>query len=124
MCGCTQILQILISNNNMGGKKMRNHLQKLGRLCLSLFLVGLLNINFAFAGEVDGKGNPVPGGENGRSDCSYSGQQDNAEEDEGVFRGDRVQNWGQLLARRFLITIGFTPGKGTDACNPNRKSEE
>jgi hypothetical protein len=124
MCGCQHILQILICDNNMGDTNMRNLLQKSGRLCLSLFLAGLLSINFALAGEVDGKGNPVPGGENGRSDCSYSGQQDNAEEDEGVFKGDRVQNWGQFLARGFLITIGFTPGRGTDACNPNKKSEE
>ena len=85
-----------------------------------------LGASAGFAGEVNGKGNPVPGGENGRSECSYSGQQDNAAEDEGFFRGDRVQNWGQIpnAVRRFLISIGFTPGRGIVACNPNRTSEE
>lgn len=85
-----------------------------------------LGVSTGFAGEVDGNGNPIPGGANGRSECSFSGQQDNAVEDAGFFRGDRVQNWGQIpnAFRRFLISIGFTPGKGIDACNPNRTSEE
>ena len=101
---------------------MKNLFHKLSRLCLSLFFVGLFSMNFAIAGEVDGKGNPIPGGENGRSQCSYSGQQDDAEEDEGVFRGDRVQSWGQLpkLARDFLRMIGMHPG---DACNPKKSGD-
>jgi len=100
---------------------MKNALQDLNRLCLALFLLGLgsLSMNVASAGEVDGKGNPVPGGENGRSECSYSGQQDDPEADEGFFRGDRVQSWGQIpkMARDFLRTIGMHPG---DACNPKK----
>jgi hypothetical protein len=100
---------------------MKNALQNLNRLSLSLFLAALmgLSMNAANAGEVDGKGNPIPGGANGKSECSYSGQQDDPEEDAGIFRGDRVQSWGQLpkMARDFLRTIGMHPG---DACNPKK----
>lgn len=79
----------------------------------------------SFAGEVDGKGNPVPGGVNGRSECSYSGQQDD-DTNEGVFKSDRTQSWGQLFneIRLFLISVGFTPGskfslEDLGSCNPN-----
>ena len=83
----------------------------------------LLGANTSFAGEVDGKGNPVPGGEKGKSECSFSGQQDD-DSNEGVFKSDRTQSWGQLFneIRLFLISQGFAPGKGTPvgSCNPNR----
>ena len=79
--------------------------------------------NAGFAGEVDGKGNPVPGGDKGKSACSFSGQQDD-DSNEGVFKSDRTQSWGQLFneIRLFLISQGYTPGKGTPegSCNPNR----
>ena len=80
----------------------------------------------SYAGEVDGKGNPVPGGPKGNSECSYSGQQDDAAADAGVFKSDRTQSWGQLLneTRLFLIKSGFMPGSKTalpdlGSCNPN-----
>ena len=84
-----------------------------------------LGTSAGFAGEVDGKGRPVPGGENGRSECSFSGQQDD-DSNEGVFKSARTQSWGQLFneIRLALIAAGFTPGKGIDACNPNRRSQE
>jgi hypothetical protein len=90
-------------------------------LLLALSAVLALGANAAVAGEVNGKGKPVPGGSKGKSECSYSGLQDDAAADEGVFRGDRVQSWGQmpLMLREFLTAIGFHPG---DACNP-RKSD-
>jgi hypothetical protein len=87
----------------------------------ALLVTGILALgaNTAFAGEVDGKGNPVPGGEKGRSECSYSGQQDDPVADAGFFRGDRVQSWGQIpkMVRDFLRTVGLHPG---DACNPKK----
>lgn len=90
-------------------------------VCMASVL--FLGANAGFAGEVDGKGNPVPGGEKGRSECSFSGQQDD-DSNEGVFKSDRTQSWGQLFneIRLFLISQGFTPGKGTPAgtCNPNK----
>jgi hypothetical protein len=86
-----------------------------GVLVCALWILGA---NPALAGEVNGKGKPIPGGDNGRSICSFSGQQDNAEEDAGFFRGDRVQNWGQVpkAARAVLALLGLHPG---EACNPN-----
>jgi len=84
-----------------------------------------------FAGEVDGKGNPVPGGNKGRSECSFSGQQDDPIADAGVFRGDRVQSWGQLpvAVRLFIMSLGWTPGSKEPfpfaaelgSCNPNAR---
>lgn len=100
---------------------MKNISLKLHHVVLSLFLAGLMSMvtNVAIGGEVDGKGNPIPGGANGSSECSFSGQQDNAEEDEGFFRGDRVQSWGQIpkAMRDILRMIGLHPG---DACNPRK----
>ena len=93
----------------------------------------LLSANAAVAGEVDGQGRPIPGGINGRSECSFSGQQDDADADRGFFRGDRVQSWGQIPVafRLFLISIGFTPGSKDPfplfpallSCNPNVQSD-
>lgn len=40
-------------------------------VALALVLGGAAS---ASAGEYNGKGGPVPGGENGKSDCSYSGR--------------------------------------------------
>lgn len=100
---------------------MKNKLSGMTRVTSTLIFAGILAIgaNGAFAGEVTGKGKPVPGGEKGRSECSYSGQQDDPVLDAGFFRGDRVQSWGQIpkMARDFLRTIGFHPG---DACNPKK----
>ncbi len=91
----------------------------------SIFCLGA---GAGFAGEVDGKGNPIPGGDKGRSECSFSGQQDDPVEDEGAFRGDRTQSWGQLpnAVRQFLKSIGFTPGSkiglpDLGSCNPNHE---
>ncbi len=89
----------------------------------TLFTAALIvGANTAMAGEVDGNGNVVPGGENGRSECSYSGQQDNAAEDEGTFRGDRVQTWGQIpkWLREIFAAAGFHPGQ---ACNPKKSGD-
>jgi len=78
-----------------------------------------IGLNAAVAGEVDGKGNPIPGGTKGQSECSYSGQQDDAAADAGFFKGDRVQSWGQIPKwfRDFLTSIGSNPGV---ACNPKK----
>lgn len=105
---------------------------KKARLVLVFCAVSVLGFGAraGFAGEVDGRGNPVPGGQNGKSACSYSGQQDDPVEDAGVFRGDRVQSWGQLpvAARLFImLTVGWNPGSKEPfplapvlgSCNPN-----
>lgn len=77
----------------------------------------MMGVNAALAGEVNGKGDPVPGGENGRSLCSFSGQQDGPD-NEGIFRSDGVQSWGQIFKFiRDALPDVFHPGVG---CNPNR----
>lgn len=78
----------------------------------------VLCANVSLGGEVDGKGNPVPGGVNGKSECSFSGQQDDAAADAGFFKGDRVQSWGQIpkWLRDILRAAGMHPGQ---ACNPS-----
>lgn len=88
-------------------------------LLLALSAVLALGANAAVAGEVNGKGKPVPGGTNGKSECSYSGLQDDAAADEGLFRGDRVQSWGQmpLWLREMLRAVGVHPG---NSCNPRK----
>ena len=85
----------------------------------------ILGANAAFAGEVNGKGEVIPGGTNGSSECSFSGQQDD-DTNEGVFKSDRTQSWGQLFnqIRLALIASGFVPGSkfglpGLGSCNPN-----
>ena len=102
------------------------------RLGLVTFVASALcfGAGVGIAGEVDGKGNPVPGGVNGRSECSYSGQQDD-EDNEGVFKSARTQSWGQLMngIRLFLISAGFTPGAkfsldDLGSCNPNYQSAD
>ena len=103
---------------------MKNQSKNNTRAITAFLVAGVLAMgtSTAFAGEVDGKGNPVPGGEKGKSECSYSGQQDDAAADAGFFRGDRVQSWGQIpkLVRDFLTSIGSSPGK---ACNPSKSSD-
>lgn len=110
----------LSGRKHIGEKNMKNKSGK-AHVTSALFIAGLLAIgaNTAAAGEVDGKGNPVPGGEKGKSECSYSGQQDDPVADAGFFRGDRVQSWGQIpkAFRDFLASIGSHPG---DACNPKK----
>ncbi len=91
------------------------------KILSTVLAAGILSVgaHVAVAGEVDGKGNPVPGGVKGKSECSYSGQQDDPVEDAGFFRGDRVQSWGQIpkMFRDFLTSLGSNPG---NACNPKK----
>jgi hypothetical protein len=100
---------------------MKNKSKVTAHITYTLLLAGslALGMNTAAAGEVDGKGNPVPGGAKGKSECSYSGQQDDPVADAGFFRGDRVQSWGQIpkMLRDFLTSIGSNPG---NACNPKK----
>jgi hypothetical protein len=80
----------------------------------------------ASAGEITGNGKWIAGSEaaplNGKSDCAYSGQNDNFVLGNPVPDADgftRTQSWGQLDkdVRDFLTTIGVNPG---NACNPSK----
>ncbi len=80
----------------------------------------------AFAGEITGNGKWIAGLETaplkGKSECAYSGQNDNwvlgnPVPDEDGF--SRTQSWGQVgqEGRAFLTSIGLNPG---NACNPSQ----
>lgn len=73
------------------------------------------------AGEITGNGKWIAGSEeaplHGRSDCAYSGREDNPEDP--LFKGTMAQAWGLINkeTRDFLASIGLHPG---DACNPSK----
>jgi hypothetical protein len=76
----------------------------------------------AFAGEYDGRGNPVPGGVNGKSECSYSGRDvlDTVENNppgynDDALTGGEVQSYGRLVK---LGLKGEFPSPGM-ACRGN-----
>ena len=80
----------------------------------------------AFAGEITGNGKWIVGSEtaplNGKSECAYSGQNDNWQLGNPVPDADgfsRTQSWGQVgqEGRAFLTSIGLNPG---NACNPSK----
>lgn len=80
----------------------------------------------AFAGEITGNGKWIAGSDaaplNGKSDCAYSGQNDNFVLGNHVPDADgftRTQSWGQVgkEGRAFLTSIGLNPGI---ACNPSK----
>ena len=80
----------------------------------------------AFAGEITGNGKWIAGSEtaplHGKSECAYSGQNDNWQLGNPVPDADgfsRTQSWGQVgqEGRAFLTSIGLNPG---NACNPSK----
>jgi len=80
----------------------------------------MLGLHSAFAGEITGNGKWIAGSPdaplNGKSECAYSGHQDDPNSEEG-FRGLIAQSWGQLPkgVRDFLTGIGMNPRY---SCNP------
>ena len=75
----------------------------------------------AFAGEITGNGKWIAGSPdaplNGKSECAYSGRQDDP--GEPPFKGVIAQSWGQMpkAVRDFLTSIGVNPGI---SCNPTK----
>jgi hypothetical protein len=100
-------------------------------LCVAVFVAAAFMAvggGSAFAGEITGNGKWIAGSESaplhGKSDCAYSGRNDNSVlgnplPDEDGFT--RTQSWGQLdrATRSFLTSIGVNPAV---ACNPTRAS--
>jgi hypothetical protein len=103
------------------------------RLVLSLgaaILLVVLSVSTVLAGEITGNGRYK--GTNGRSACSFSGQQDlqwfldDGQQTRKLVptKGDpsHSQSWGQSKADwAFLISLNLHPGQ---ACNPNRATGE
>ena len=81
----------------------------------------ILSMHAAFAGEITGNGKWIAGSPdeplNGKSECAFSGQQDDP--GEPPFRGLIAQSWGQIpkAVRDFLTSIGLNPGI---SCNPTK----
>ena len=88
---------------------------------IGTFIMAMGLSSTAVAGEITGNGKWIAGDEDaplkGKSDCAYSGRED--EPESGEFKGTIAQAWGQLPkeVRDFIATIGFHPG---DACNPTK----
>lgn len=92
----------------------------------SLVAVGVcaalaLGAGAAFGGEITGNGKWIAGDPdaplNGKSECAYSGRQDDPAEP--GFKGAIAQSWGQIpkAGRIFLTSIGLNPGI---SCNPTK----
>jgi hypothetical protein len=105
----------------------RNIMSRLVVAAAGSALILSMGASAVFAGEITGNGKVLKlddGGKwgtwlHGRSECAYSGQEDD-QFLEGGSRGDpaHAQSWGQIPKefRDFLATVGAHPG---DACNPH-----
>ena len=81
----------------------------------------------AFAGEVNGKGDPTRGGDKARSACVYSGLEDGSEDPSAPSGPGSVQNWGHTKDAPFVtsvrgaaeVVVEFGGGPFTTGCNPH-----
>jgi hypothetical protein len=104
---------------------MRRHIRRLALATSSAALVAGLMAQGALAGEITGNGKLLE--MNGRSECSFSGQEDLQwyfDDDDTMpkpvaTRGDpgRAQSWGRIpkVVRDEIAQFGAHPGT---ACNP------
>ena len=97
-------------------------LKSLVAAALCAVAVAVTGAGSAFAGEINGNGKWIAGSESaplkGKSDCAYSGLNDNYVlgnplPDEDGFT--RTQSWGQVI--RNAGPLGGVPGT---ACNPTK----
>ena len=90
-------------------------------LALAVGLGSVLVLQAARAGEITGNGKWIAGSPdaplNGKSECAFSGQQDDP--GEPPFRGLIAQSWGQIpkAVRDVLTVMGLNPGI---SCNPQK----
>jgi hypothetical protein len=102
-------------------------LKKLAVTVFAIAAVALVGVASAFAGEVTGSGHYIAGSDsaplNGKSDCAYSGLNDNyvfgtagpGNPDADGFT--RTQSWGQVVVQSVPVTGGGVGVPG-QACNP------
>ena len=76
--------------------------------------MGAFGVGSAFAGEITGNGKPVPAPQNARSECAFSGHNDDP--NEAAPFGGVSQSYGRLVAQGFKDAF---PSPG-DACNPSK----
>jgi len=96
--------------------------KKVGVALVAAAALATVAAGSAFAGEITGSGKWIAGSEsaplNGKSDCAYSGLNDNYVLGNPVPDADgftRTQSWGQVI--RNAGPLGGVPGS---ACNPTR----
>jgi hypothetical protein len=96
--------------------------KKVGVALVAAAALATVAAGSAFAGEITGSGKWIAGSEsaplNGKSDCAYSGLNDNYVLGNPVPDVDgftRTQSWGQVI--RNAGPLGGVPGS---ACNPTR----
>jgi hypothetical protein len=103
--------------------------KRFAAVCVCAFGLVLGGASTAHAGEYTGKGEPVPGGETGKSACSFSGRDvpDSVEgnppgfEDDGLTsQKNFTQNYGLFVS---LGMKGVVPSPG-EACRGNVAFEE
>jgi len=97
-------------------------LKKVGVTVVAVTALATVGVGSAFGGEITGNGKWIAGSEsaplNGKSDCAYSGVNDNYVLGNPVPDADgftRTQSWGQVI--RNAGPLGGVPGT---ACNPTR----
>jgi hypothetical protein len=98
---------------------------RLKAVCVAVFVAvafAAVGVGSAFAGEITGNGKWIAGSEsaplNGKSDCAYSGVNDNYVLGNPIPDADgftRTQSWGQVV--RNAGPLGGVPGT---ACNPTK----
>jgi hypothetical protein len=100
-----------------------NQMKRIAIGCLVALGLVVGGAGAAHAGEYNGKGEPVPGGVNGKSECSYSGRdiadnlenQPNFPDDAYTIHG--VQSYGQFKSQGLADQFGL-PNPGV-ACRGN-----
>ena len=97
-------------------------LKKVGVAVFAATALATVSVGSAFAGEITGNGKWIAGSESaplkGKSECAYSGVNDNYVLGNPVPDADgftRTQSWGQVI--RIAGPLGGVPGT---ACNPAR----
>ena len=97
-------------------------LKKVGVAVFVATALATVSVGSAFAGEITGNGKWIAGSESaplkGKSECAYSGVNDNYVLGNPVPDADgftRTQSWGQVI--RIAGPLGGVPGT---ACNPAR----
>jgi hypothetical protein len=104
--------------------------KRLAAVCVCAFGLVLGGASSAHAGEYTGKGEPVPGGETGKSACSYSGRDvpDAVEGNPFPFLDDDAltsqRNYTQTYGLFVSLGMkGVVPSPG-EACRGNVAHEE
>src|SRR5436190_19486392 len=96
--------------------------KKAGVALFAAVAFAAIGVGSAFAGEITGNGKWIAGSDaaplNGKSDCAYSGVNDNYVLGRTIPDADgftRTQSWGQVV--RQAGPLGGVPGT---ACNPTK----